>query len=61
MVAMNSNEVVMTANSPHLALVTRFYHSIPSTSRQAERNVSLALLILGDLRTRMGAQKMEHM
>ena len=47
---------------PHLALLAHLYHGVEATSCQAERNFSaLALLIIGNMRSSMGAFKVEQM
>ena len=53
--------VIEEAAMPHLALVARLYYGVGATSCQAERNFSALALLLGNMRSSMGAFKMEQM
>ena len=46
---------------PHLALLARLYHGVVATSCQAERNFSALALLIGNMRSSMGAFKVEQM
>ena len=46
---------------PHLALLARLYHGVEAMSCQAERNVSALSLLTGNMRSSMGAFKVEQM
>ena len=54
-------EVIEEAAMPHLALPTRLYHGAEATSCQAERNFSALALLIGNMRSSMGAFKVEQM
>ena len=45
---------------PHLALLARLYHGVEATSCQAERNFSALALVIGNIRSSMGAFKVEQ-
>ena len=53
--------VIEEAAMPHLALVARLYYGVEATSCQAERNFSALALLIGNMRSSMGAFKMEQM
>ena len=42
---------------PHLALLARLNHGVEATSCQAERNSSALALLIGNMRSSMGAFK----
>ena len=46
---------------PHLALLARLYHGVEATSCQAERNFSALALLIGNMRSSMGAFRVEQM
>jgi hypothetical protein len=56
-----TGEVIEEAAMPHLALLARLYHGVEATSCQAERNFSALALLIGNMRSRMGAFKVEQM
>ena len=45
----------------YLAFIAQLYHEIEATSYQAERNFSALVHLIGDLRSRMLASKVERM
>ena len=49
------------AEMPYLAFIARLYYGIEATSCQAERNFSALAHLIGDLRSRMLASKVERM
>ena len=49
------------AEMPYLAFISRLYHGIEATSCQAERFFSALAHLIGDLRSRMLARKVERM
>ena len=56
-----TGEVIEEAAMPHLALLARLYHGVEATSCQAERNFSALALLIGNMRSSMGAFKVEQM
>ncbi|CAM9493242.1 unnamed protein product, partial [Ascophyllum nodosum] len=46
---------------PHLAILARFYHGVEATNCQAERNFSALALLIGNMRSSMGAFEVEQM
>ena len=56
-----TGEVIEEAAIPHLALLARLYHGVEATSCQAERNFSALALLIGNMRSSMGAFKVEQM
>ena len=56
-----TGEVIEEAAMPHLALLARLYHGVEATSCQAERNFSALALLIGNMRSSMGACKVEQM
>ena len=54
-----SGKVVAPARWPHVGLVARVFAAIDTTSCQAERNFSSLKLVVSDLRTSLGAEKIE--
>ena len=54
-----TGEVIEEAAVPHLALLARLYHGVEATSCQAERNFSALALLIGFMRSSMGAFKVE--
>ena len=55
-----TGEVIEEAVRPHLALFARLHHGIEATSCQAERNLSALALLIGNMRSCMGAFKVEQ-
>ena len=53
--------VMSPPEMPYLAFIARLYHEIEATSWQAERNFSALAHLIGDLRSRMLASKVERM
>ena len=53
--------VIEEAAMPHLALLARPYHGVETTNCQAERNVSALALLIGNMRSSMGAFQVEQM
>ena len=53
--------VTSPAEMPYLAFITRLYHGIEATSCQAGRNFSALTHLIGDLRRRILASKVERM
>ena len=56
-----TGEVIEEAAMPHLALLARLYHEVEATSCQAERNFSDLALLIGNMRSSMGAFKVGQM
>ena len=56
-----ASTVTSSAEMPYLAFITRLYHGIEAISCQAERNFSALAHLIGDLRSRMLASKVERM
>ena len=56
-----TGEVIEEAAMPHLALIARLYHGVEATSCQAERNFSALALLISNMRSSMGAFKVEQM
>ena len=56
-----TGEVIEEGTLPHLALLARPYHGVEATSCQAERNFSALALLIGNVRSSMGAFKVEQM
>ena len=56
-----TGEVIEEAAMPHLALLARLYHGVEATSCQAARNVSALALLIGNMRSSMGAFMVEQM
>ena len=56
-----TGEVIEEAAMPHLALPARLYHGVEATSCQTERNFSALALLIGNMRSSMGAFKVEQM
>ena len=56
-----TDEIIEEAAMPHLALLARLYHGVEATSCQAERNNSTLALLIGNMRSSMGAFKVEQM
>ena len=56
-----TGEVIEEAAMPHLALLARLYHGVEATSCQVERNFSALALLIGNMRSSMGAFKVEQM
>ena len=59
--AQATGEVIEEAALPHLALLARLYHGVEATSCQAERTFSALALLIGIMRSSMGAFKVEQM
>ena len=55
-----TGEVIEEAAMPHLALLARLYHEVEATSCQAVRNFSALALLIGNMRSSMGAFKVEQ-
>ncbi|CAM9227118.1 unnamed protein product, partial [Ascophyllum nodosum] len=56
-----TSKVLSPAEMPYLTFIARLYHGIEATSCQAERNFSALVHLIGDLRGRMLASKVERM
>ena len=56
-----TSTVTSPAEIPYLAFIARLYHGIEATSCQAERIFSALAHLIGDLRSRMIASKVERM
>ena len=56
-----TGEVIEEAAMSHLALLARLYHGVEATSCQAARNFSALALLIGNMRSSMGAFKVEQM
>ena len=56
-----TSTVTSPAEMPYLAFIARLYHEIEATGCQAKRNVSVLAHLIGDLRSRMLARKVERM
>ena len=56
-----TSTVTSLAKMPYLAFIARLYHGIEATNCQAERNFSALTHLIGDLRSRMLASKVERM
>ena len=56
-----TGEAIEEAAMPHLALLARLYHGVEATSFQAKRNFSALALLIGNMRSSMGAFKVEQM
>ncbi|CAN0199295.1 unnamed protein product [Ascophyllum nodosum] len=56
-----TGEVIEEVAMPHLALLARLYHGVEATSCQAERNFFALALLIGNMRSSMGAFKVEQM
>ena len=56
-----TREVIEEAAMPHLALLARLYHGVEATSCQTERNFSALALLIGNMRSSIGAFKVEQM
>ena len=56
-----TGEVIEEAAMPHLELLARLYHGVEATSCQAERKISVLALLMGNMRSSMGAFKVEQM
>ena len=56
-----TSKVTSPAKMPYLAFIARLYHGIEATSCQAERLFSALAHLIGDLRSRMLASKVEGM
>ena len=56
-----TGEVIEEAAMPHLALLARLYHGVEATSCQAERKFPALALLIGNMRSSMGAFKVEQM
>ena len=56
-----ASTVTSPAEMPYLAFITRLYHGIEAISCQAERKFSALAHLIGDLRSRMLASKVERM
>ena len=56
-----TGEVVVPARWPHVGLLARLYLGIDTTSCQAERNFSALSAVVSQLRTSLGADKIEKM
>ena len=55
-----TSTVTYPAEIPYLAFIARLYHGIEATSCQAERIFSALAHLIGDLRSRMIASKVER-
>ena len=55
-----TGEVIEEVAMPPLALLARLYHGVEATSCQAERNFSALALLIGNMRSSMGAFKVEQ-
>ena len=56
-----TSTITFPAEVPYLAFIARLYHGIEATSCQADRNFSALAHLIGDLRSRMLASKVERM
>ena len=56
-----TGEVIEEAAVPYLALLARLYHGVEAMSCQAKRNVSALALLVGNMRSSMGAFRVEQM
>ena len=56
-----TSTVTSPAEMPYLAFIARLYHGVKATNCQAERNFSALAHLIGDLRSRMLASKVERM
>ena len=56
-----TSTVMSPAEMPYLAFIARLYHGIEATNCRAERKFSALAHLIGDLRSRMIASKVERM
>ena len=60
-VCLTTSTVTSPAEMPYLALFARLYHGFEATSCQTERKFSALAHLIGDLRSRMLASKVDRM
>ena len=56
-----TGKVLVPADMPYIAFISRLYHAIDATSCQSERNFSALAHLIGDLRSSILPGKVEQM